>query len=339
MQFIDEATIHVLGGHGGRGCIAFRREKFVPRGGPAGGDGGHGGSVILVADPQLGTLLDLRYQQRYEAPRGEHGGGRDKYGRSGEDRLVPVPLGTLVKDEATREVLADLATPGARFVAAKGGKGGRGNMHFATSTNQAPRHAEPGLPGEERRLRLELKLLADAGLLGFPNAGKSTFISRVSRARPKIADYPFTTLLPQLGVVGLSGDRSFVLADIPGLIEGAADGLGLGHRFLRHVERTRVLLHLVERSPDPDRDPLGDFDAINRELARYDEELARRPQVVALNKIDVTETREEYPALREAFAARGIELLAVSAATGEGIPVLLERLFAHVEQARRAPAP
>jgi len=330
MQFIDEVTIYVRGGDGGNGCVAFRREKFVPRGGPSGGDGGDGGSVILLADPQLGTLLDLRYQQRYVGERGEHGQGRDRYGRAGADRIVHVPVGTLIKDAESGDVLADLAQPGARFVAGAGGKGGRGNIHFATSTNQAPRIAEDGRPGEERKLRLELKLLADVGLLGYPNVGKSTFIARVSKARPKIADYPFTTLVPNLGVVRLSGDRTFVVADIPGLIEGAAEGHGLGHRFLKHVERTRVLLHLVERSPEPGREPLRDFDTINEELRRYDPALAERPQVVALAKLDLTETRQAYPELREAFARRGIELHAISAATGEGVPELLERLWTRI---------
>jgi GTP-binding protein len=330
MQFIDECTIYVRGGDGGRGCVAFRREKYVPRGGPSGGDGGDGGSVVLVADPQLGTLLDLRYQQHYDAERGEHGQGRDRYGRSGVDKVVRVPVGTLVRDFASGEVLADLAEAGARFVAAQGGKGGRGNLHFATSTNQAPRIAEDGGPGEERKLRLELKLLADVGLLGYPNVGKSTFIARVSKARPKIADYPFTTLVPNLGVVPLSDGRSFVLADIPGLIEGAAEGHGLGHRFLKHVERTRVLLHLVELSPEPGREPLRDFDVINAELGRYDPALAARPQVVALTKMDLPDTRAAWPTLREAFAARGVELHAVSAATGEGVVELLERLYARL---------
>ncbi|MSP61202.1 MAG: GTPase ObgE [Myxococcales bacterium] len=342
MQFIDEVKIHVHGGDGGNGVVAFRREKFVPRGGPSGGDGGHGGSVILVADTQLGTLLDLRYQQHYLGKRGEHGQGRDRYGKGGEDSLVRVPVGTLIRDAATGEILADLVTAGDRFVAGKGGKGGRGNIHFATSTNQAPRTAEDGEPGEERTLRLELKLLADVGLLGFPNVGKSTFIARVSRARPKIADYPFTTLIPNLGVVGLSDERSFVLADIPGLIEGAAEGHGLGHRFLRHVERTSVLLHLVElpmgAGDGNEREPLHDFDIINRELARYDPALATRPQVVALSKLDLTETREAYPALRAAFAKRGVELHALSAVTGEGMPEILERLWAQIATARARPA-
>ena len=246
MQFIDECTITVRAGRGGDGCAAFARTSNEPRGGPAGGDGGNGGSVILVADPQLSTLLDLRYQREYRAERGENGQGRDKYGKGGIDTIVRVPSGTVVYDVDTDEVLADLLEAGQRFIAAKGGIGGKGNIHFATATYQAPHRAEQGEPAQERELRLELKLLADVGLLGFPNVGKSTFISSVSRAKPKIADYPFTTLVPHLGVVGLSGNRSFVLADIPGLIEGAADGHGLGHRFLRHVERARVLLHQLD---------------------------------------------------------------------------------------------
>lgn len=339
MQFIDEVKIYVQGGDGGNGCVAFRREKYVPRGGPSGGDGGNGGSVVLVADSQLSTLLDLRYQQQYRAGRGEHGQGQDRYGRAAEDLVVRVPVGTLVKDAETDEVLADLDRSEMRFVAARGGRGGRGNMHFATSTNQAPRHAEEGTLGETRTLRLELKLLADAGIVGYPNVGKSTFIARVSRARPKIADYPFTTLTPNLGVVSLSEGRSLVLADIPGLIEGAAEGHGLGHRFLRHVERTSVLLHLIECSQEPGRDPLHDYEVIQRELREYDAELATRPQVVALTKMDLTETREAYPALREAFAAQGIELHAVSAATGEGIKEVLERLWGHLVARRKAAAP
>jgi GTP-binding protein len=327
MQFIDECTIDVRAGNGGDGKAAFRREPNVPRGGPAGGDGGNGGSVILVADAQLATLLDLRYQKHYRAKHGEPGADRDKYGASADDVLVRVPVGTVVHEIDGDEVLADLSTAGERFVAAQGGKGGRGNIHFATSTNQAPTKAEPGEDGQERRLRLELKLLADAGLVGYPNAGKSTFISAVSRARPKIADYPFTTLVPNLGVVGLPGGRSFVLADIPGLIEGASEGHGLGHRFLRHVERTRVLLHLIEVSAEPGRDPLHDYDVINRELQRYSPELAKRPQIVALSKLDLTETREAFDEWREKFAARGVTLHGVSAATGQGVKELLEVLW------------
>jgi GTPase len=327
MQFIDECVIDVRAGDGGDGKATFRREPNVPRGGPSGGDGGNGGSIILVADDQLSTLLDLRYQKTYKAANGEPGAGRDKYGAGAPDVMVRVPVGTMVYDVESGEALADLATPGMRFVAAQGGKGGRGNIHFATSTNQAPTKAEPGEPGQLRELRLELKLLADAGLLGYPNVGKSTFIAAVSRARPKIADYPFTTLVPNLGVVGLPGGRSFVLADIPGLIEGASEGHGLGHRFLRHVERTRVLVHLMEVSAEPGRDPLHDYDVINRELERYSPELAKRPQIVALSKMDLTETREAYPEWRDKFAARGITLHAVSAATNDGLREVLEEVW------------
>jgi len=333
MQFIDECTIDVRAGNGGDGKAAFRREPNVPRGGPAGGDGGNGGSIILVADDQLGTLLDLRYQKHYKAKHGTPGADRDKYGASAPDVLVRVPVGTVVHEVDSNDVLCDLSAAGQRFVAAQGGKGGRGNIHFATSTNQAPTKAEPGELGQERSLRLELKLLADAGLVGYPNAGKSTFISAVSRARPKIADYPFTTLVPNLGVVGLPGGRSFVLADIPGLIEGASEGHGLGHRFLRHVERTRVLLHLIEVSAEPGRDPLHDYDIINRELAQYSPELAKRPQIVALSKCDLTETREALDGWREKFAARGVTLHAVSAATGEGVKEVLEALWPIVRPA------
>jgi GTP-binding protein len=310
--------------------VAFRREAFVPRGGPSGGDGGNGGDVVFVADPQLSTLLDFKYQQHYRAQRGEHGRGRDQYGQQGDDLIVKVPVGTLIIDEDTGEQIADMTEPEQQVIIAQGGMGGRGNIHFKSPWNQAPRNAEPGRPGEERTIRLKLKLLADAGLLGYPNVGKSTFLASVSRAKPKIADYPFTTLTPNLGVVGLSDGRSFVLADIPGLIEGAAEGAGLGHRFLRHVERTRVLLHILELGHDPDREPLKDFDAINAELAQYDEVLSKRPQIVALGKMDVTEVREAYPALREKFAARGIELHAMSAATGEGVQALLELLWKEI---------
>jgi GTP-binding protein len=344
MQFIDECRIHVEAGRGGDGAVAFRREPNVPRGGPSGGDGGNGGSVILVADKQLATLLDLRYQRNYSARSGESGQGRDRYGKAGEDTIVRVPVGTVVYDDDTGELLADLVEDGQRFVAAKGGQGGRGNIHFATSTYQAPTKAEPGTPGEVRDLRLELKLLADVGLLGYPNVGKSTFIASVSRARPKIADYPFTTLTPNLGVVGLPGGRSFLLADIPGLIEGASEGHGLGHRFLRHVERTRVLIHLVEHRPwDADgaeeatREPLRDFDVINQELAKYDPELARRPQIVALSKFDISEARAAYPALKARFAERGVTLHAVSAPTGEGMRELLEAVWSALANSKATP--
>ncbi len=327
MQFIDSAKIYVFAGRGGDGCVAFRREAHVPKGGPSGGDGGNGGSVIFQADDQLYTLLDFKYQQHYRAESGENGRNKDQYGKGGADLIVRVPVGTLIKDEETGDLIADLTAPGQRVVVCQGGKGGRGNIHFKTPWNQAPRISEPGTAGEERTVRLELKLLADVGLLGYPNAGKSTFLASVSRARPKVADYPFTTLTPHLGVVGLSGNRSFVLADIPGLIEGAAEGAGLGHRFLRHVERTRALIHLIEIAPDPDREPEKDFDVINRELERYDPDLAKRPQIVALNKCDVTEVRAAYPDLAERFARRGVELHAISAATGEGVPQVLERAW------------
>jgi GTP-binding protein len=335
MQFIDECVIDVRAGNGGNGVARFRREPNVPRGGPSGGDGGNGGSVILVADAQLSTLLDLRYQKSYKAENGEPGAGRDKYGKAGNDTIVRVPVGTVVHeigpdgDETDLgEPLVDLSTPGQRFVAAQGGGGGRGNIHFATSTYQAPTNAEPGGHGQSRNLRLTLKLLADAGLLGYPNVGKSTFISAVSRARPKVADYPFTTLVPNLGVVSLPGGRSFVLADIPGLIEGASEGHGLGHRFLRHVERSGVLIHLVELSQEPGRDPWHDYEVINRELRQYSPELAQRPQIVALSKCDITETREAYEHWRAEFARRGVTLNAISAASNQGLRELLEAVYA-----------
>ncbi len=330
MQFIDEAKIYVKAGDGGNGCVAFRREAHTPRGGPSGGDGGNGGNVVAEANPQLYTLLDYKYRQHYRAERGEDGRGKDQYGKSGEDLVLEVPVGTVVHDVETGEILCDLAEAGARRVIARGGQGGRGNIHFATPWNQAPQNADPGIPGEARTIRLELKLLADVGLLGYPNVGKSTFIAHVSRARPKIADYPFTTLRPNLGVVKMpGGERQMVVADIPGLIEGAAEGAGLGHQFLRHVERTKVLLHLLETTElaGPERDPIRDFDTLNRELSEYAPELCRKPQVVALNKIDTTETRNAHPELAAAFSERGIELHAISAATGEGIREVLEALW------------
>lgn len=330
MQFIDEVTIRVKAGDGGKGAIAFRREKFVPKGGPSGGDGGDGGSVVLEVDEGLSTLLDYRYKSEFLARSGEPGANKDRYGRAGDDTVLRVPPGTQVFDALTGERLGDLRVQGERFVVAQGGKGGRGNMHFATPTDQAPRRAEPGTAGEERTVRLELKLLADVGLLGYPNVGKSSLIARISAARPKIADYPFTTLVPSLGSVRLSGDRSFVVADIPGLIEGAHAGAGLGDRFLRHLERTRLLVHLIDPSAAHEgttRSPLADFDAMNAELRLYDAALAERPQVVVLNKIDLPEVREQRPALARAFAARGVTLQAISAATGEGTAELLESIW------------
>jgi GTPase len=354
MQFIDEAVIHVKAGDGGNGSAAFRREDGVPRGGPSGGDGGNGGSVIVVADPQLASLLDYKFRRHYTADRGEDGRNKDQYGASGEDLVLRVPVGTVIFDnegegkgedeeesegeseEEDEGLLADLSEPGARFVVARGGTGGRGNIHFKTPWNQAPRTAEPGTPGEERTVRLELKLLADVGLLGYPNVGKSTFIRRVSRARPKVADYPFTTLVPNLGVVQMSDERQFVIADIPGLIEGASRGAGLGHQFLRHVERCRVLLHIVEATftTGPGRSPLHDFDVINSELAGYSQDLSARPQVVVLNKIDAMAS-DEVSMHRRAFADRGVELLTMSAATGAGIDAVLERLWSHLHPSPR----
>ena len=330
MAFVDEAKIHVHAGDGGNGCVAFRREAHVPRGGPSGGDGGDGGHVIALADGQLSTLLDYKYRRKYKAQRGEDGRGRDQYGKRGEDLVLKVPVGTVITDIESGEVIADLDTDGQEVVLARGGKGGLGNIHFAKPWHQAPKHAEPGTEGEERQLRLELKLLAECGIIGFPSVGKSTLIAAISRARPKIADYPFTTLVPNLGVVALDDERQMVVADIPGLIEGAADGAGLGHRFLRHVERTRVLVHMLEATPfvGPDRDPMSDFDTLNRELERYAPELAEKPQIVVLGKGDVTETREAYDELRETFAERGIELRMISPATREGLTDLLEAIWA-----------
>ncbi|HET9552978.1 MAG TPA: GTPase ObgE [Anaeromyxobacteraceae bacterium] len=327
MKFVDEVRIHVKAGDGGDGAIAWRREKFIPRGGPAGGDGGDGGDVVLVVDPQLSTLLDYRYIREHKARSGEKGHGRDMNGVNGAHLELKVPPGTLVKDAATGEVLVDLSGPVNRFVIAKGGRGGLGNMNFATSTNQAPRYAQEGTLGEEKELVLELKLLADVGIVGYPNAGKSTLISVISRARPKIADYPFTTLTPNLGVVGWRGERSFVVADIPGLIEGAHDGAGLGHQFLRHVERCRVLVHLVEgANPEPGRTPAKDFAAINKELKLHSKELGKKPQVVAVTKVDLPEAREAGAKWQKAMAKRKapVEVHLVSSATREGLDALLD---------------
>ena len=326
MHFVDEATIRVKAGAGGNGAIAFRREKFVPKGGPSGGDGGDGASIVLVVDEGLSTLLDFRYRHEFDAPSGANGANKDKYGRGGEDVVLRVPPGTQVFDDATGALIGDLRKHGERMIVAQGGKGGRGNIHFATSTDRAPRKAEPGTPGEERTVRLELKLLADVGLLGFPNVGKSSLIARISAARPKIADYPFTTLVPNLGTVALSGERSFVVADIPGLIEGAHAGAGLGDRFLRHLDRTRLLVHLLDASA-PGRTPLRDYEAMNKELALYDPELAARPQLVVVNKIDLPDVRKRVKQLAVPFKRRGIALAAISAATGEGTAELLESIW------------
>jgi len=325
MKFVDEVRVAVKSGDGGDGAVAFRREKYVERGGPSGGDGGKGGSVVLVADPRLTTLLDYRYQPVHRAKDGQNGLGNDRNGAAAPDLLLHVPVGTLVRDGQTGELLCDLVAPAQRFVAAAGGRGGLGNMNFATSTRRTPRFAQPGHPGEERNLLLELKLLADVGLVGFPNAGKSTLISKVSRARPKIADYPFTTLVPSLGMVQYKGGISFVMADIPGLIEGASQGAGLGDQFLRHVERCRVLIHMVDLSAQGQgRDPVSDWKVINRELARYSPDLAARKQLIAANKIDLPLARERLPAFVKAMKRRAFKTFPISAATGEGVADLLD---------------
>jgi len=332
-MFVDEAEIRVSAGDGGRGCVSFRREKYVPRGGPDGGDGGHGGSVHLVASPHLNTLVNFRFHPEFTARRGQHGMGSGRTGRNGDNLEIAVPPGTVafeVADDGSVTLLADLVEAGQRELIARGGRGGRGNARFATSTNQAPRRADPGEPGEQRRLRLQLKLLADVGLVGYPNAGKSTLIARVSAARPKIADYPFTTLTPHLGVVRLDDLRSFVIADVPGLIEGAHRGLGLGHRFLRHVERTKVLVHVVDVSSATDRDPVGDLDTIRRELELFDESLARRPQVVAANKMDAVDAPERVERLAARAAELGLPCFRISGVTGEGVRALLDALWPYV---------
>jgi GTP-binding protein len=326
VKFIDEAKIYVKSGRGGKGCVSFRREKFIPRGGPNGGDGGDGGDVVLIAKQNMTSLLDHRYKQHYQAKNGEHGKGKDQHGKNAPPLLVPVPVGTVVKDFYTGEILGDLTSDGQTLLVAKGGRGGRGNARFATSTNQAPKYAEPGGEGEEKTLVLELKLLADVGIIGFPNAGKSTLISRISGARPKIADYPFTTLVPNLGVVNYNQDKSFVVADIPGLIKGAHEGAGLGIKFLRHIERTRVLIHLLDLSPLNDRDPIEDFRTMNEELEAYSPELRNKPQVIAPNKIDITEAREKLKRVKSYFNKLGIEVFPISSVTGEGVNELIREV-------------
>ena len=321
-MFIDHAKIFVSGGHGGNGCLSFRREKFVPKGGPDGGDGGNGGSIWFEVDPSMNTLQSFRYQQHFVADRGRHGEGANKHGRSGVDTTVKVPIGTVVLDEDGVRVLADLSHPGDRFLVAKGGRGGRGNSQFATPVNRAPQRADPGQPAEERWVRLELKLLADVAIVGFPNAGKSTLISRISAARPKIADYPFTTLVPNLGVVD-AGYRTFVVADIPGLIEGAHEGHGLGIQFLKHIERTRLLLHIVDMSPATGRDPLNDLAVIEGELAAYSESIAKRPKIIVANKIDVAQDEPVLARLRTHCKKKRLRLLEISAFTGDGIKELI----------------
>ena len=341
-MFVDEVDIHIEAGHGGRGSLSFRREKFVPRGGPDGGNGGIGGSVFLVADPHRNTLVHFRFNPDYQAQRGGNGAGATRTGKHGHDLDVPVPVGTLVfaKDAESGELhqVADLTVAGQRLCLAKGGRGGLGNAHFATSTNRAPRKTQPGEPGEVFDLHLTLKLLADVGLVGFPNAGKSTLISRISAARPKVADYPFTTLTPHLGVVSLSDNRSFVVADVPGLIEGAHSGHGLGHQFLRHIERTKVLVHLVDVSGASGRDPVDDFDTIRRELDLYNADMLRKPQLVAANKIDAVDDATRITALGKNAKKLKLNFFKISAVTGEGVKELLEAAWPIIAKAREAEA-
>ena len=327
MRFIDEARIRVIGGNGGRGCISFRREKFVPRGGPDGGDGGRGGDIILVADEGLESLIDFRYKRYYKAKSGAHGKGKNQQGKDGADLIIPVPLGTLIRDETTDELLKDLSSPGERLVVAYGGLGGRGNASFVSSTRQTPRYAQKGQKGEEQWIKLELKLLADVGIIGLPNSGKSTLVSKISAAKPKIADYPFTTLNPCLGVVRYSEDKGFIVADIPGLIEGAHQGSGLGTTFLRHIERTRVLIHLIDGSNAPPLNPAKAFKIINNELKLHNPSLADKPQVIAINKMDLPESQNTYQKLKEFFKNLHLEIFPISAVTGRGIKSLISHLM------------
>jgi GTP-binding protein len=331
-MFIDEARIYVKAGDGGNGCVAFRREKHVPRGGPSGGDGGKGGDILIESSQQHNTLIHFRFNPEHRAERGHHGEGSNCSGRQGQDRVLKVPAGTVVFNGETNERLHDFARPGERLVVARGGRGGRGNAHFATSTRQAPRFAEPGAPGEERWLRLELKLLADVGLVGFPNVGKSTLISRISAARPKIADYPFTTLEPNLGVVTAGEERSFVVADLPGLIEGAHRGAGLGIQFLRHIERTRLLAHVIDLSSMSGREPVADFHVIEREMKEFSARIAAKPKVVVASKLDALDDPSRLERLRAFCETEGLELHPVSAVTGEGIEALKMALARKLDQ-------
>jgi GTP-binding protein len=339
-MFVDQVDIRVAAGAGGRGCLAFRREIRVPRGGPSGGDGGRGGSIYVVASPHTNTLINYRFHPEFDAERGTHGQGSNCTGKNGEDLELAVPIGTLVYEispggEKPPTLLADLATEGDRVLVAQGGRGGLGNAQFASATNRAPRKVQPGEPGEEKLLRLELKLLADVGLVGFPNAGKSTLISRISAAKPKIADYPFTTLTPNLGVVRLHGDRSFVAADVPGLIEGAHRGLGLGDQFLRHLERTKVLIHIVDVSGASGRDPVSDLDIVRLELEQFQPTLAAKPQIVAINKIDALDDEERATSVEARARELGLKTFRISGVTGDGVPPLLEAAWHVLEDARR----
>ena len=332
MKFVDEAKIFIKAGHGGPGCVSFRREKFVPRGGPDGGEGGKGGDIFFRAAESHRTLLDLKYQQHYLAKNGNYGSGNNRSGKSAEDLEIVVPVGTIVKDFETQEILADLSVNGQTYIVGHGGIGGKGNSHFATSTHQTPRFAQEGMPGDERWLKLELKLLADVGIVGFPNSGKSTFISRVSAARPKIADYPFTTLTPHLGVVKHLDSNSFVMADIPGLIAGAHEGHGMGIQFLKHVERTSLLLHIIDISSEPDNNALVNYKAINKELGFYNPQLLEKPQIVALNKIDLPYIKDQVKKEVARFKKKGIILHPFSAVTGEGITEILNKIIERLNQ-------
>lgn len=330
-MFIDRARVFVKAGDGGNGMSSFRREKYVPNGGPSGGDGGKGADVVLQADKNINTLVDFRYKRQFKAPAGENGMSGNKYGKSREPLIIPVPLGTVVKDEETERIFCDLTKDGQQFIIAKGGRGGRGNAHFHSSANRAPTFAEKGEPGEERWLQLELKVLADVGLLGYPSVGKSSILRKVSAAQPEVAAYHFTTLTPVLGVVTLPGERSFVMADIPGLIEGASEGVGLGHNFLRHVERTNILIHVLDVSGLEGRDPKEDFDAINEELRKYSEVLAKKKQIVALNKIDLVMDPSVIDDVKSYFENKEYEVYCINALTGEGLPELMERAYYWVE--------
>ena len=338
MRFLDEARIRVTAGSGGNGCAAFLREKYRPRGGPAGGDGGHGGDVFGIADEGMGTLLYYSSHRQFRAKHGENGRGKTQHGRSGDDLELKFPTGTIVKDAVSGELVADLTRDGERVLLARAGRGGRGNARFATSTHQAPRRADPGQPGEDRELTLELRLLADAGLIGLPNAGKSSLLARLSAARPKIADYPFTTLEPVLGVVAVDAETSFTVADIPGLVERAHEGRGLGHTFLRHIRRTAVLVHLVDLSATTVEGALHDHRTVNDELYKYAEDLAGKPQITVASKADLPTVAESLPALRKAFADRNIELMAISSATGAGCRDLVMRIHAEIRTLRAATA-
>lgn len=339
VKFIDEASIDVIGGNGGNGSASFRREKFIPRGGPNGGDGGRGGSVWAVGDENINTLIDYRFTRKFVAPSGEHGMGSDCYGRAGKDIILRMPVGTIITDEKSGEVIADLSENGKKALVAAGGKGGLGNLHFKSPTNRAPRQFTLGEPGQARSLKLELKVLADVGLLGYPNAGKSTFITAVSNARPKIADYPFTTMSPHLGVVRIEQENSFVIADIPGLIEGAAEGAGLGHEFLRHLERTKLLLHIIDVMPFDGEDPIEKAHALVRELGKYSDTLLAKPRWVVVNKLDLvpTEDREELvKKLHDALCPDGRPFFAISAATREGTKEVVMAIAQFLDEQRRA---